>query len=291
MKLTHFPVMLAVVILGCGSPDSTSPTSPDTPTTPVTDSLSIHVALGVPIDGNADDDFIIRRTQYQLSYSGIRNAANWVSWNLNAAWYGDAERSGSFLPDPDLPAQWYHPRTGDYTNSGYDRGHLVRSEERTRSGTDNVSTFYLSNILPQAPDMNQGVWLNLEYWCQDLCQKHNHELFIIAGGVFHTGRTVGNVVAIPDSCWKIVVVLERGQGLRDVTTSTPVYAAMIPNIAGVRSDTWDTYQTTVDRIEASTGYDFLSAVAKDVQTAIESHAGTFTTDIPHPATRHATRDR
>jgi endonuclease G len=219
-----------------------------------------------------------------ISYNHNRNVCNWVAWNLNAGWFGDAERySGQFVQDPLLPEAWYHVKHSDYTNSGYDRGHQVRSEERTRNDKDNLTTFYLTNILPQTPDLNQGVWLNMEYWCQNLCQSYGKELYIVSGGVFHSGTVIGNGVEVPDSCWKIVVVLNRGQGLKDVNENTLVYAVMIPNIAGVRNDTWDKYKTTVDRIEASTGYDFLRDVSSSIQNKIESRICAFTDDVPKPA--------
>jgi endonuclease G len=111
--------------------------------------------------------------------------------------------------------------------------------------------------------------LKFEIFCNDLALKQNKELFIYSGGVFHSSKTIGNGVAVPDSCWKIVVVLNEGQNLKDVTVSSIVYAVMIPNISGVRNDSWDKYKTTVRSIEGSTGYNFLNAVPKSIQDVIE----------------------
>ncbi len=232
---------------------------------------SIHVALGVPEDDDLSDDYYIVRSQYVVSYNKDRNVPNWVSWNLNADWFGDVSRySGKFITDTSLPAGFYRVTHDDYTNSGFDRGHMVRSEERTASAEDNRSTFYLTNILPQAPDMNQGVWLKLEYYCEDLCKTDNKELYIIAGGIFHSDNSINSIVSVPDSCFKIIVVLERGQKLRDVTENTEVISVVIPNIQGVRKDDWETYKTSVRRIENSTGYNFLSCVKRRIQNIIET---------------------
>ncbi len=71
-----------------------------------------------------------------------------MSWNLNVSWYGDVERkSGDLIPDRALPAGWYQVKHSDYTISGYDHGHMVRSEERTAAHGDNDSTLLLRNIL------------------------------------------------------------------------------------------------------------------------------------------------
>ena len=251
-------------------PNGPTPEPPSPPELPLPYN-SVHLTLGLPVDSDSTDDYILVRYQYALSYNKNLNVANWVSWELNADWYGDVPRhSGNFLQDPLLPDGYYRVRHADYTNSGFDRGHMVRSEERTATEEDNRSTFYMTNILPQTPDLNQGVWLNLEYHLEDLCKKENKELFVIAGGIFHTGQKINDLVAIPDSCFKIVIVLDKGQELKDIDEQTPVIAVVMPNIAGVRRDSWETYKTTIYRIENSTGYSFLERVNKKVSDVLKS---------------------
>jgi len=233
---------------------------------------SIHTSLGVPFDRDTTDDYLIIRPQYVVSYSNAKGQPNWVASELNSAWYGDVERyEGNFITDNSLPVAFYKVKDGDYTNSGYDRGHLVRSEERTATVDDNKSTFLMSNVFPQTPDLNRGVWLKLEYECERLCKEENKELFVVAGGIFHSNKTLNDVgkVVIPDSCFKIIVVLDKGQSLANVTSSTRVIAVVMPNIAGIRNDAYSKYLTTIDRIEASTGYDFLNEISDSVENEIE----------------------
>jgi endonuclease G len=156
----------------------------------------------------------------------------------------------------------------DYTNSGYDRGHMVMSEERTDNVEDNKATFIMTNIIPQAPDLNQGVWLSFEKYCNDLAHQ-GKELFIFAGGIYLSNNYINDKVAISDSCFKIVVVMESGQTLKEVNSNTQVVAIVMPNIQGVRNDPWEMYKTTVRRIENSTGYNFLGSVPVEVQDVIE----------------------
>lgn len=234
---------------------------------------SVHTSLGIPFDRDTTDDYLIIRPQYVVSYSNRLGQPNWVASELNASWYGDVERyEGDFITDKSLPASFYKVKDGDYTNSGYDRGHLVRSEERTATVDDNKSTFLMSNIIPQTADLNRGVWLKLEYECERLCKEENKELFVVAGGIFHTNKSLNDAykVVIPDSCFKIIVVLDKGQTLANVTSSTKVIAVVMPNIAGIRNDAYSKYLTTVDRIEASTGYDFLNEISDSVEESIES---------------------
>jgi len=238
---------------------------------------SIHLAMGVPTDDTPDDEYLMRKPQYALSYNGKRNGANWVSWELNESWFGSAPRlKGKFLEDRELPSEFRRVSHDDYTNSGYDRGHMVRSEERTRSPEDNRTTFLMTNILPQYHDLNAGPWLRLEEHCQKLATREGRELFVMAGGVFPPGKrvadTIGKDVAVPKHFFKIVVVLQPGQTAKDVQSSTQVIAVIMPNETGIIDEGWEKYRTSVDEIEKRTGYEFLSAVPTSVQNAIEARS-------------------
>lgn len=267
-------LLFIILVLSCSGLSSVSVVGTTENRSLVID--NINVAAGVPADRDSTDDYIIIRPQYVLSYNPLRNVPNWVSWNLDSSWFGDASRyRGAFIADTTLPDSFYRVRHSDYTGSGYDRGHMVRSEERTRNTEDNKSTFILSNILPQRPDLNRGVWLNLEYFCEDLCKNQKKELFIIAGGIFRTENRIKEKIAIPDSCFKIIVVLNEGDSVESVTDTTSVIAVVMPNVNGIRNIPWSNYLTTVRRIESSTGYDFLSNVSNSVQEIIENRIYIF----------------
>ena len=117
--------------------------------------------------------------------------------------------------------------------------------------------------------MNRGAWLRIENHLERLCKKEHKELFIIAGGIFHTKNKLKGIVTVPDSCFKIVVVLEKNQTIDDITERTPIIAVVMPNKSGMRNDKWETYKTTVRRIEGSTGYKFLSRVDKEVANVLK----------------------
>ncbi|HOJ03260.1 MAG TPA: DNA/RNA non-specific endonuclease [Bacteroidota bacterium] len=262
---------LAGLLLAACSQES-APTQPTPQHISVLDTTGrIHIELGTPHDADSSDDFVMIRRQYAVSYNRLLNVPNWVSWNLNADWFGDVPRyEGNFITDTSLPEGFYRVKHSDYTNSGFHRGHMVRSEERTLTEEDNRSTFLMTNILPQAQRLNQEVWLDLEYWCEAKCKQENKELFIIAGGIFHEPHErLNSVVAVPDSCFKIVVVMERGQRLQHVSASTEVVAVVMPNSDDLDTSSWTIYKTSVDRIEQSTGYDFLDLVADEIEVQIE----------------------
>ena len=237
-----------------------------------------HVEFGTPSDGNAADEIILVKTQYVTSYSPVHGGPNWVSWNLNATHFGASPRCDCFSADPQLPDSVYHVVTSDYTGSGYSRGHMVMSAERTATDADNAATFLMTNVLPQLQDLNGGPWEKFEVYNNDLARDSVKELYIISGGTYAASPATLNgagKVQIPQTTWKIVVILARGQTLADVHTTADlrVIAVNMPNVSGISANGWQMYKTTVDAIEAATGYDFLAGLPDDVEAAVEAAIG------------------
>jgi endonuclease G len=233
---------------------------------------SIHLAMGAPVDADPSDDYLIVRPQYALSYNKNRNDPNWVSWNLDEGWMGKTpRRKGRFITDDSLPPGFYRVEDRDYSGSGYDRGHMTRSEDRSRSPEDMAATFILTNVIPQKHELNAGPWLRLEDYSENLAKKENKELFIVAGGIFGKNPpTIGKGVAVPDSCFKIVVILERGQSAKDVSESTRVIAVIMPNVGGILDNPWGPYRVSVDEVEKKSGYRFLTALPEGTKRALSS---------------------
>jgi len=247
-------------------------TSCDYSTTPTPyKSENSNTEMGLPTDSNSVDDILIHRYQYDASYSSERGTPNWVSYNLEVEWFGGSPRyEGNFKADPLIPDGYKIVKHDDYTNSGYDRGHLVRSEERTNYDSNNIATFYMTNVIPQTPDLNRGPWLDLEYYCEAICKGEYKELYIIDGGIYRSNTWINNKVAVPDSCFKIIVIMDKDKGHKNVTETTIVIAYVMPNIEGIRNADFRQWQTTVDRVEASTGYNFLTAISEKLQSELES---------------------
>ncbi|MEO7329629.1 MAG: DNA/RNA non-specific endonuclease [Minicystis sp.] len=242
--------------------------SPDRPLP----SSSLHLAMGAPADADPSDDYLITRAQYALSYNQNRNDPNWVSWNLDEGWMGHTpRRKGKFLTDDSLPPGFYRVEDRDYSGSGYDRGHMTRSEDRSRSPEDMAATFILTNVIPQKHELNAGPWLRLEDYSEDLARKENKSLFIVSGGIFGKNPpTIGKGVAVPDTCFKVVVILEKGQIAKDVTEVTRVIAVIMPNVGGILDNPWGPYRVSVDEVEKKSGYRFLTALPEGLRRSLES---------------------
>ncbi|NEQ96558.1 MAG: DNA/RNA non-specific endonuclease [Cyanothece sp. SIO2G6] len=236
----------------------------------LTQSKPDHLLMGNPSNaGTEPNNYLMLRPQYALSYNRDRATANWASWQLNQSWLGSTERQDDFRADTSLPIDWHQVDGNDYRGSGYDRGHLVPSGDRTNNRTDNSATFLMTNIIPQTPDNNREPWRDLEEYCRSLVRQ-GKELYIIAGVDDGQVKLADNQVTVPAFVWKVVVVLDKpGLGTEGVVANTRVIAVNVPNADQVDDD-WRTYRVTVDALESATGYDFLSAIPTDIQAVIES---------------------
>jgi DNA/RNA endonuclease G (NUC1) len=241
-----------------------------------TTSTSVHTTLGNPTNATADISFptnyLMEKPQYVLSYHRDKGTANWVAWHLNASWLGSTPRQDDFRADATLPAGWYQVGSTSYSGSGYDRGHMCPSADRTATVADNSATFLMTNMVPQAPNNNQGPWASMENYLRTLVTAGN-ELYIYSGGYGSLGTIDAGRINIPAHTWKVVVVLPEGTNdLSRVTTATRVIAVDMTNDNNQISRTadWKTFRVSVDAIEAITGYDFLGKVSPTIQTTIES---------------------
>jgi endonuclease G len=228
-----------------------------------------HLPYGVPTDADPSDDVLLDHGVFVVSYNPRLRDPNWVAWRLTPADLGAVHRGQSFHPDPLLPVTYLHVLPADYSGSGYDRGHLCPSGDRTASSDTNDETFVMTNVQPQRHASNAGPWEKLERFERRLAGE-GRPVFIVAGGVFGPEpRTIGQGVAVPAASWKVLAV--------PCDAPCPVvraYAAVIPNDDGVAGTAWTDYLTSVDEVEAETGYDLFSALPLDVQRAIEEEKTT-----------------
>ena len=234
-----------------------------------------NTEFGEPADADASDDFIVRHEQFTASYNPNRGAPELGQLRPRRRALR-RRRSLRLLHDGSGPAGLVHaPRLPTTTPTparshgyGIDRGHMTRSFDRTTGSLDNARTYLFSNVVPQAADMNQGPWANLENDLGDLARVQGREVYIITGPAGNKGtlKNEGKVV-IPTSTWKVAVIMPHDQGLANMRDyrDLEVIAVNMPNEPGIRNVDWNTYRTTVDAIEALTGYDLLALLPDDVE--------------------------
>jgi endonuclease G len=267
-------------------------------TVPAPHDPSEHMVMGNPNGATADvafpDNYLMMKLQYALSYNNTKKIPNWTSWHLDITWRGSAPRQDDFRNDTTLPPGFNQVLGTDYSGSGFDRGHMDPSADRTNTIPDNSATFLMTNMVPQAPGNNQGPWASMENYLRTFLP--NNELYIVSGGVGVGGTGSGggttNVlpsgVTVPQKTWKVVIILPVGDNdAARVDSNTRTIAVIMPNIDSIRPDQWQKYLATIDQVETLTGYQLFSNVDPAAQTAIEAKvdAGNDTAPVTANLTR------
>jgi endonuclease G len=112
------------------------------------------------------------------------------------------KRSNKFKPDPLIPEFTNLDR--DYKKSGYDRGHQMDAYDCGCDSVAMVESFYYSNVAPQSPALNRGIWKKLEEYTRKLAKEYDSVL-VLCGSVDLEKRYIGRV-AVPDYCWKVLYI-------------------------------------------------------------------------------------
>ena len=226
-----------------------------------TTATDISSKLEIPTDPQNRPDIRLKRTGYTASYNKDYKTPNWVGWELTRKeTTGQEERKNRFLPDPDVPA----PRAehDDYTNSGYDRGHMAPAADMKWSPKAMEESFYLSNICPQDQKLNRDDWSDLEESCRGWAKKYG-TVYITCGPIYDSKRPkrIGkHRVAVPNRFFKVVLIYNR---------KNPVAMGFLFDNKAHHQDLRH-YMVPVDSIESITGYDFFAKVPDDVEQRIEA---------------------
>lgn len=217
-----------------------------------------------------ENNYLMLKPQYSLSYNRSKATSNWTAWRLDSSWVGTTPRQDDFRADSTLPAGWYQVLDTDYSGSGYDRGHMCPSGDRTNSVPNNSATFLMTNMVPQIPANNQGPWEEFESYCRTLASQGN-EIYIFSGPFGNIGSIAQNRVVVPAVTWKVILVIPNGSNdVGRVNRSTRVLGIIVPNQQPLDINApWRNFRVTVDAVENLTGYDFFTAIPRNTQELIE----------------------
>ena len=239
--------------------------SPSRGTSPVSGGVSKrggkwdNLDLGVP--GKCDQ--VIEREGYALGYVEAWEQPAWVAYRLtkDEVMTRKANRSDAFIEDPEV-------RTGsaisfDYQGSGYDRGHLAPAGDMHWSAKTMLESFYMSNMSPQEPSFNRGIWSKLEKAVRRFAYSEG-SVVVVTGPIVTADdtKTIGhNKVRVPGFYYKVVY---------DETPPEKMIAFILPNKGSNKPV--ESFVVTVDDVEEATGLDFFSALPEDVQNRLEARS-------------------
>jgi len=194
-------------------------------------------------------DSILRYRGFDLAYNESHEQATWVAYVLTGQEVaeGRVPRSNDFRPDPSLPMG--SAALDDYRGSGFDRGHLAPAADMKWDSLAMSESFLLSNMSPQEPAFNQGIWRKLEEQVRRWALEKD-SIYVISGPVLAQvkGHIGENQVSIPEYYFKVLVDLSP--------PDHSFIAFLLPNEKAV--GTLDQYAISVDSLEVFSGIDFFA---------------------------------
>ena len=168
--------------------------------------LFLFLALGSFADGRYipvyDDGIRVDYKYYCLGFNKEHKQANWVYYELGSAnLTGKASRKNDFRVDPKI-SRW-SATPDDYKRSGYDRGHLCPAADMSFNAKAMSETFYMSNMSPQVPMFNRGIWKELEEHVRNRARKE--KLYVVTGPIFKSNKgAIGKgKVTVPGYYYKL----------------------------------------------------------------------------------------
>lgn len=215
----------------------------------------------IPVVNDNRSNRIITHKGYTVSYNYDWKIPNWVAYELTD-WEveGEVPRYDRFKPDPMVP-QNATATTNDYKYSGFDRGHMAPAADMKWDEQAMKESFYLSNICPQNPNLNGGVWKDLEEQVRDLASQKGR-IFVVCGPIVNdTLNTIGeNKVVVPQAFFKVLLQEDGGK----IHTIGFVYE----NVSGRKP--MASYAMSVDEVEEITNIDFFCSLPDKIERQTEA---------------------
>jgi len=211
------------------------------------------------------DLVILNRDAFVVGYSPTLRHPAWVAYHVPREARFESTKRPNFTKDRNVPSS---PKPGDYTNTGYDRGHMAPNRALvTRFGPEiQKKTFNMTNIAPQRPALNRGPWRELEQRIADLWTHRYGEIWVIVGTLSSSRprsreRLSGTTIDVPSAYWMLIAA-QTDEGVRTL-------AVVLPQTA----DRW-TFPVhnivTIDELEAWTGYDFFPDLPQSLLKPLET---------------------
>lgn len=216
--------------------------------------------LNLELPKTLKNEEIIAHNGFQLVYSEIHEQAKWVCYQfIKSETIKIANRSDNFRED--LKIKTKSANSNDYKKSGYDRGHLAPAADMSWSENAMSCSFYYSNMSPQTPSFNRGIWKKLEGKVRDWVTIYD-TLYVVTGPVLEDNLPFigANKVSVPNYYFKVILNAKNNR--------TEAIGFVLPNAKS--SFPIQHYAVTVDSVEKLTGIDFFYQLPDVTETKIES---------------------
>ncbi len=203
-------------------------------------------------------DQLLKKTYYWSCYSADYRQARWTYHQLTRAQIeGPQGRTNRFQVDEELQFAPVDPR--DYTGTGYDRGHLVPAGDMKLNLRSMTESFLMSNVSPQLPGFNRGIWVRLENSFRKWVLELEAGFVVTAPVLTPELPRLAAGIAIPQAFYKIIYLPQESR----------MRAYLIPN-ASLPAKGLEHYRATVNSIEDLTGIDFFAGLEDGLEERLES---------------------
>lgn len=206
------------------------------------------------------DDAIVEHEYYTLKYNEKNEQADWVAYTLKKVNLDNSKfsRTDNFREDPRVKTK--SAALADYKGSGYDRGHLAPAADFAWTKEGMSESFYMSNMSPQEPGFNRGIWKKLEERVRDWARSNN-EIYVVTGPIcLGKGEKIGkNKVVVPDQYYKVILEL-NGKEVKGI-------GFILDNEKS--SKDLSAYAMSIDEVEKATGLDFFPSIPDPLENKIE----------------------
>ena len=209
-------------------------------------------------------DNVIIYTGFTVSYNTKTLIPNWVAYELTDVEVdGQFPRKGQFGMDFSFKGR--QAMREDYSNSGWDKGHMCPAADSRWHWKAMQESFYMSNMCPQNRSLNSGSWQELEEFCRTWVEKEG-TLYIVCGPIVKgkkyktIGKNSEKQIVVPDSFFKVLLSMKN---------NTPLAIGFIyENKAGKQP--MKKQARSVDEVERITGIDFFPALSDSIEKQIEA---------------------
>ena len=204
-------------------------------------------------------DIIVKHLAYTLSYNEKHEQANWVAYELTAEeTQKGVTRSNDFRPDNEVMSG--SATNADYQGSGYDRGHMAPAADMSWSVQSMEESFLYSNMSPQVPGFNRGIWKKMEERVRQWAVE-NKDIYVVTGPVL-TGNlpTIGpDKVSVPRYYYKVILDYREPE-LKGIAFIMPNASSTMP---------LQSFAVPIDSVEHVTGINFFPALPDKQEQALE----------------------
>ena len=251
-------------------PQQTEQALPAAPAPPSPSTAESLTKYGIPLPHKLVGSYHVLVNQGYLSgYDAGIQDPRWVETRFFAvANPTSAGRPEGFSTDERIEPE-YQVNTHYWTKSGYDRGHMAPNwgVSICYGRQAQVETFLLTNIIPQTPALNRGLWETLEKIISNDYAERFGQVWVICGPIFgsNLGTLKDGKVLIPDECYKIVLRVDQNGTPHTLAFEMPQDLPM-----GHQQPDLIQYLTSITKIEQDTGIGFFPDLPEPTRTVVEN---------------------